>query len=500
MDHMSQAFPGQKMEPLADKPMIAPWDTSFVDDIEITPFGSHGAAISAKDDGKEIKNAANLITLTRARIPLPRHKQFERYELYPDGAGEDLSYWAGGAQIFKFPANSNCFQHAEKVGKPIMVPAGKNSCSYRAESVAMEAGLKELVRIIGKRRKKRRSFLIVVASDSQSLLQKLKTGPIRCARSYMESLIMLHLKKLVELGAIVRMVHVFSHCGTEGNEVADQTADRALVERANDHQQAMIWSVDALTTYKRALVANWHDSIPTTERTRLVGKKKLKLRNMAGWPVELQRFACQVRCGESSLFGPLYFAIRGDPVGECRACLRDKMLRMQSLKDSSRGDKAPVAAAVVETITITNNRKPLRRLRVECPLCGKEYSSWSGVKDHHNREHAHQEFRKPTEYDCLWCDMVFHSTTSRAQHLRWCEKNPHPNRNNGVSRTSDNATYVAKDISVSDQLRSRDPRDRESTEHFLSCHLQVPEREWAKYLASKEGVEELYAFVLCLPV
>ncbi|KAH8617256.1 hypothetical protein ERJ75_000393800 [Trypanosoma vivax] len=88
----------------------------------------------------------------------------------------DYQVWTDGSVVLDVSSGAGVLAHPKDGRREkVVLGAGSLACSYRAECVAMEAGLKRLVDIIELRKTHRTR--VVAFTDSLSLLMALSTGP-----------------------------------------------------------------------------------------------------------------------------------------------------------------------------------------------------------------------------------------------------------------------------------------------------------------------------------
>eukprot|EP01059_Diplonema_ambulator_P033925 TRINITY_DN736_c0_g1_i2.p1 TRINITY_DN736_c0_g1~~TRINITY_DN736_c0_g1_i2.p1 ORF type:complete len:1104 (+),score=252.26 TRINITY_DN736_c0_g1_i2:278-3589(+) len=184
---------------------IAPWEEVAID---VRPTLKE--AIS-KVDKPEVKRAAALRTLRE----LPR----TQFIVYTDGSVKDGQNGGAGVLVMDRVGNTDTFKI-----KKVKRSAGVFCTSYRAELVAMIEGLKELI----KERAELRGDLLV-CTDSQALLRRLQQGP-RAAGTLLEKELWCNIQVFSKAGRTIIMQFVPSHCGIQGNEIADKLAKGASEE------------------------------------------------------------------------------------------------------------------------------------------------------------------------------------------------------------------------------------------------------------------------------
>ncbi|KAH8605822.1 hypothetical protein ERJ75_001583800 [Trypanosoma vivax] len=124
----------------------------------------------------------------------------------------------------------------------VVLGAESLACSYHAECVAMEAGLKRLVDVIGLNKTHRTR--VVAFTDSLSLLMELSTGPAVVEGDFgtNSDLIL----RIVRLRVSVNFQFVFSVCGVPRNEAADKAAEHGHTKP----QSRPAWATDIVAGVK----------------------------------------------------------------------------------------------------------------------------------------------------------------------------------------------------------------------------------------------------------
>ncbi|KAH8610628.1 hypothetical protein ERJ75_001081900 [Trypanosoma vivax] len=120
----------------------------------------------------------------------------------------------------------------------VVLGAGSLACSYRAECVAMEAGLKRLVEVI--ELSKTHRTRVVAFTDSLSLLMALNTGPAAVEDAILRRIWDLILR-IVRLRVSVNFQFVFSHCGVprtrrQTRQLSRETRSRSPIRRGSQHR------------------------------------------------------------------------------------------------------------------------------------------------------------------------------------------------------------------------------------------------------------------------
>ncbi|KAG8341483.1 hypothetical protein TRVL_07687 [Trypanosoma vivax] len=157
----------------------------------------------------------------------------------------DYQVWTDGSVVLDVSSGAGALVYP-KVGRreKVVLGAGSLACSYRAECVAMEAGLKRLVDVIVL--SKTHGTRVVAFTDSLSLLMALNTRPAAVEDAILRRIweLILH---IVRLCVSVNFQFVLSHCGVPRNEAADKAA-----EQGNAKQQSYpAWVADIVTGVER---------------------------------------------------------------------------------------------------------------------------------------------------------------------------------------------------------------------------------------------------------
>ncbi|KAH8605691.1 hypothetical protein ERJ75_001582700 [Trypanosoma vivax] len=199
----------------------------------------------------------------------------------------------------------------------VVLGAGSLACSYRAECVAMEAGLKRLVDVIGLN--KTHTTRAVAFTDSLSLLMELSTGPAVVEGDFgtNSDLIL----RIVRLRVSVNFRFVFSHCGAPRNEAADKAAEQSNVKP----QWHPAWATDIVAGVERQVRNEMYrvfeeGRMPRTHRSVLLDHVRLAPKH-----TKLDRLGESLlalfRTGTSKHFGWLRrVSARKTDQLECRWC------------------------------------------------------------------------------------------------------------------------------------------------------------------------------------
>ncbi|KAG8340463.1 hypothetical protein TRVL_08707 [Trypanosoma vivax] len=131
----------------------------------------------------------------------------------------DYQVWTDGSVVLDVSSGAGAPVYPKEVRREkVVLGAGSLACSYRAECVAMGAGLRRLVDVIELSKTR-----VVAFKGSLSLLTALNTGPTVVEDAILRRFWDLILR-IVRLRVYVNFQFVFSHCGVPRNEAADKVA------------------------------------------------------------------------------------------------------------------------------------------------------------------------------------------------------------------------------------------------------------------------------------
>ncbi|EPY32737.1 hypothetical protein STCU_01044 [Strigomonas culicis] len=381
--------------------------------------------------------------------------------------------------------------HLSGLEEPISVvthasqDCGPIACSYRTEACAMLVAFEdvilpyvedvELTEAAEEVADANRSRRVLIVTDSLSLVEALQTG-LLTQTSTKEIEICQCLYTLCELKWKVHFQFVYAHCGIQANELADEVAAETMEGRMTytREESAPIWQVDIYNALTRLLRRRWCARMWSgTHRYELCGTRKSDISGIdliTKQPLtrrELVQLA-RVRCGETPLFGRLFWAVRFCP-NNCRFCNRtaeqDAALRQPftiedralaeagtsttilewgNTRDEMNGnnnnqDDAVVGSSADEAenddssgprsgtgvdSSGTAPPQPLRnRIRETCEYCGLTVNGYSALLRHSKARHSNLPL-PPKECKCLHCDRTFATRRSRHVHLMHCVHNP----------------------------------------------------------------------------
>ncbi|KAF5225880.1 hypothetical protein ECC02_001199 [Trypanosoma cruzi] len=202
-----------------------------------------------------------------------------------------------------------------------------------------------------------------------------------------------------------------------------------------EHEIAPLWHTDLLTCFTTQLTNKWRTTIrQDTHRYLLCGTRPSDLngKDLITQEVlhrqELVHLA-RARCGESELWGRLYWAVR-DCTNQCRFC--NISLEQSAYMRSNNDPTAPGTDTVPplardEDVSPVRRRTVTRRRKEKCPYCDSTLTGFSNLVSHCRSFHPEHPPPLP-ELKCDFCDMVFPTRRSTAQHRSRCAHNPDATR------------------------------------------------------------------------
>ncbi|KAH8619132.1 hypothetical protein ERJ75_000214900 [Trypanosoma vivax] len=271
----------------------------------------------------------------------------------------DCQVWTDGSVVLDVSSGAGALV-CPKDGRreKVVLGAGSLACIYRAECVAMGAGLKRLADVIGLSKTR-----VVAFTDSLSLLMALNAGPTVVEDAILRRIwdLILH---IVWLRVSVNFQFVFSRFGVPRNEAAGKAAEQGNVKP----QSCPAWIADIVTGVERKVRngmcrAFGEGRMPRTHRRLLLGRvrpapKHSKLDRLG------ESLLAQFRTGGSEHFGWLHrvLAHKADQL-ECR---------WRSVQDaaSDAAEEHPSPVTVADSEAAPNFGIATRQCDpIICPLC-----------------------------------------------------------------------------------------------------------------------------------
>ena len=257
-----------------------------------------------------------------------------------------------------------------RVLKIAHTPAGIGACSKTAEEMALLVGLSkaDLCQLSGK--------LLVIATDSQSMLTELSKGPLECS-STRTQVAWWHIRNLSQRFGAVVFQHVFSHCGLEFNEQADREAEFACkLDQTTVEVKASDIKAMAKAYYKQIWQGELEELQAESHRAKVWGVNPPP-KAEATWPRRLQVAASMLRTNSFPAIGPLARHINPTMPTGCRFC--DPSKTQAAADDDCADDDDAGGAKDYASVNA--------RARVLCPECGLSCAERGVLKKHVKRHH-----------------------------------------------------------------------------------------------------------------
>ncbi|KAF8283207.1 putative RNase H [Trypanosoma cruzi] len=171
-----------------------------------------------------------------------------------------------------------------------------------------------------------------------------------------------------------------------------------------EHGIAPLWHTDLLTCFTTQLTNKWRSTIrQDTHRYLLCGTRPSHLsgKDLITQEVlhrqELVHLA-RTRCGESELWGRLYWAVR-DCTNQCRFCniSPEQSAYMRSNNDpTAPGMDTVPPSAREEDVSPVRRRTVTRRRKEKCPYCDSTLTGFSNLVSHCRSFHPNILHRFPS--------------------------------------------------------------------------------------------------------
>ncbi|CCD20916.1 hypothetical protein, conserved, partial [Trypanosoma vivax Y486] len=231
----------------------------------------------------------------------------------------DYQVWTDGSVVLDVSSGAGALVYTKEGRREkVVLGAGSLACSYRAECVAMEAGLKRLVDVM--ELSKTRRTRVVAFADSLSLLMALNTGPAAVKDAILRRIwdLILH---IVRLRVSVNFQFVFSHCGVPRNDAADKAAEQGNAKP----QSYPAWITDIVACVERQVRNEMYRAFGKGRMSRTHRSALLDHVRPAPKHSKLDRLGesllTQFRTGTSKHFGWLHRVLtRKMDQLECRRC------------------------------------------------------------------------------------------------------------------------------------------------------------------------------------
>ena len=215
---------------------------------------------------------------------------------YTDGSAREGCYDGGaGAALINNEDGTVIWQQLQ--------PCGRHCSSYDAECVALTLALQHIIAM------ERRTALI--CTDSLSLVECLMGDVSMNDHEHRDTI-----KPLCRhVPGEVRLEWVPSHCGVQGNERADDLANRATPANQEGIPSAMD-SMKALCKRR-----TWRREHPRA--IQVFGEHDGPTKEERDWPLEVQTTFSQLRCGHSPKLPEYRHKINEDMSPACELCTEE---------------------------------------------------------------------------------------------------------------------------------------------------------------------------------
>ena len=334
--------------------------------------------------------------------------------------------------------------------------AGRLACSYTAEFVALTGSIYRFAPSIPDNSR------VLIAIDSQSLLQALAKGPLLTHEDF-EDQLWAELLVLARRGCTVVLQFFYSHVNfPPRNKTVDEAVTSLLDDPLLNHDAPAIWLTDLIRAVHRYLYCRWLDNAHDA-RTDLCGKTRAPLREMVAWSRADQTLFSRSRTDTLLEFGSYRLRLGLTSSPACRWCglhpptappqpvLPVSTIACASLSPTHTIQVPPIEPTAAPdgpapTLTPTpppNNQPPTptpantpaaprppppanrpaapaSAPSYPCPLCEATYGYATSLRRHLDRSHPNDPRpANSTNYLCE-CGAQFPSGKSRAVHLRAC--------------------------------------------------------------------------------
>ncbi|KAH8607727.1 putative Reverse transcriptase (RNA dependent DNA polymerase) [Trypanosoma vivax] len=274
----------------------------------------------------------------------------------------DYHMWTDGSVVLDVSSGAGALVYP-KVGQreKVVLGAGSLACSYRAECVAMETGLKRLVDVM--ELSKTHRTRVVAFTYSLSLLMPLSTGPAAVEDAILRRTwdLILH---IVRLHVSVNFQFVFSRFGVPRNEAADKAVEQGNVKP----QSYPAWIADIATGVERQVRNEMYRAFEAGRTPRTHCRVLLDRVRPAPKHSKVDRLGesllAQFRTGGSEHFGWLHRVL---------AHKTDQLERSwcsAQVVASDAGEEHPLAETVADSASAPDLGIATRQVDpIICPLC-----------------------------------------------------------------------------------------------------------------------------------
>lgn len=264
-------------------------------------------------------------------------------------------------------------------------------------------------------------FSVVFLSDSQSLLRSLQKGPLLNRTDPILYDIWCNLRELSRM-CKVSLQHVRSHCGIEGNEIADKLADEAAklpqIGVPTQLRDIVAAAKQQLRTKRATQIATQADR---SHRSHILGSdRRQKLSISQKLPRTVERQLAQLRTGKHPSVGVFHRAINPTEHPACRWCHKEIHETTAAVVRAAAAAAAARAAAENDQIGDPHKNR-FKRFDVEhyCPDCYRTNPLKPQTGVFANKRSLHRHMTKPKA-----CAKKKARTPAEIEKLCGIDKNP----------------------------------------------------------------------------
>ena len=301
--------------------------------------------------------------------------------------------------------------------------AGRLACSYTAEFVALSGSLAQFAPQIPD------GTVVLIAVDSQSLLQALSKGPLLTEEDH-EDQLWFDFLAMAKRGCTLVIQFFYSHVDfPPRNSTVDEAVTRLLEDPTLDHDTPGLWLTDVVRATHRFLYHAWLQTL-ADPRVTLCGLGRSPLREIATWSRADQILFSRSRTDALPEFGTYRIRLGLTTSTACRWCGLIPPGYPSSMPDDPAHPtpsslSPPPASPTFSSSTSTDPPQPLvttgppQNPRHKCPHCQYTYTTRQNMLRHLTAEHAGDPIPNAATYTCE-CGKTFPKPRSRAVHRIAC--------------------------------------------------------------------------------
>lgn len=310
-------------------PRTAPWRAHRAKDIHFAR-GAEKYSGETEEEITQSKKAISTAALTEAKAHMN-----PKWSVYTDGSVLEKQGIAAAAAFIPYTDPNGSGVETDKLAilgdgipNPLRAPAGPLASPFSAEAEAIKQGANMALAYLATLQAGEAGLLI---TDSMSNWEMLKKGPLNQTATE-GAIIWETLLALVRTeGSSLTILHVYSHCGIDGNEIADKACAGPAYSKAEMEQVPI--SLTSVTSHVRGfLTAQWGAAIPVaTGRTRNhalsidltqapTKAHYTKVSTLEQLDRRVATISCQLRTGQIPTMGALYRKLKDPADHKCRWC------------------------------------------------------------------------------------------------------------------------------------------------------------------------------------